>query len=152
MDLACAAYHAPTHHLVVAGVNSLDSQLIDLRTSETQFIGKGHTGPIHGIGFSPDGRLFGTGSEDGTIRLWPTALEEHGFWAVKSIPVGTQGARGSPIHPPPPHGRTPSPSPLSQSPMNRSRTPLAQKAQVYRPKTQISSTNGTEKTNWRKIT
>jgi WD40 repeat protein len=30
----------------------------------------GHTGPVHGLAFSPTQPLMATGGEDGTVRLW----------------------------------------------------------------------------------
>jgi WD40 repeat protein len=48
----------------------------------------GHTGPVHGMAFSPSGRLLATCGEDGTVRLWSLTVSGPGVRTIGPGPFG----------------------------------------------------------------
>lgn len=56
-------------------------RVYDLDTGKEREVYKGHHGPVHTVSYSPDGEMYASGSEDGTIRLWQTTPgTNYGLW------------------------------------------------------------------------
>ncbi|KAB8207017.1 WD40-repeat-containing domain protein [Aspergillus parasiticus] len=79
-EVASAAVNNETGRLVTGSADDTWARVYDLRTDEELEVQKGHHGPIWSVSFSPDGKLYGTGSEDGTIKLWKACKEPYGLW------------------------------------------------------------------------
>lgn len=67
--LAAASLH-PDKNFIVCGGEDFKIYKFDYITGNEIESFKGHFGPVHTISFSPDGELYASGSEDGTLRLW----------------------------------------------------------------------------------
>ncbi|KAI0721528.1 WD40-repeat-containing domain protein [Cerioporus squamosus] len=69
-----------TNRIVVTSGKTV-SFIPALLNGEEREILKGHHGPVHCVEYSPDGEMFASGSEDGTIRLWQTTPgKSYGLW------------------------------------------------------------------------
>ncbi|CAI7571660.1 hypothetical protein N7533_004203 [Penicillium manginii] len=79
-EVASAAVNTDSGRFVTGSAGDTWARVYDLNTNEELEVQKGHHGPIWSISFSPDGKLYGTGSEDGTIKLWKACREPYGLW------------------------------------------------------------------------
>ena len=82
-EVASVSVNIEKSRIVTGGKDDFWVRLYDWDDHETQTeleVQKGHHGPIWSISSSPDGNLYATGSEDGTIKLWKGCTGPYGLW------------------------------------------------------------------------
>jgi len=71
----------PKNKFIVGGGDNFKIYKFDYDTFEELESHKAHFGPVHTIRYSPDGELYASGSEDGTVRLWQNQVgKSYGLW------------------------------------------------------------------------
>lgn len=95
-EVSCVSLHPSGKKFATGGSNDLWVRIYDFETGEQLELYKGHHGPVHTVCYSPDGEIYATGSEDGTIRLWQTtAGKTYGLWAEKNAGATPQTSSSS---------------------------------------------------------
>lgn len=79
-DIASVAVNGTANRFVTGSPNDTWARVWDLDAEKELETGKGHHGPIWTTCFSPDGKMYATGSEDGTIKLWKFTNGPYGLW------------------------------------------------------------------------
>ena len=79
-ETASVALHTGLNRFITGSTENTWVKVWDYDTEAELEMGKGHHGPIWSLCFSPDGKLYATGSEDGTVKLWKFTSEPYGLW------------------------------------------------------------------------
>lgn len=79
-EIASVALHSGQRRFVTGGAGDTYMRVWDYDSEAELEMGKGHHGPIWSVAYSPDGKLYATGSEDGTIKLWNNSGGGYGLW------------------------------------------------------------------------
>ncbi|KAF8248174.1 WD40 repeat-like protein [Wilcoxina mikolae CBS 423.85] len=79
-EVSSVALHQATRKFITGGSSDTWVRVYDYDTEQELEVYKGHHGSIWSVSFSPDGKLYATGSEDGTIKLWKYTDQPYGLW------------------------------------------------------------------------
>ncbi|KAL3422679.1 Serine-threonine kinase receptor-associated protein [Phlyctema vagabunda] len=82
-EVASVALNPTQRKFVTGGVKDTWAKVYDYETEQELDVHKGHHGPIWSVSFSPDGKLYATGSEDGTIKMWKNCQGPYGLWRAE---------------------------------------------------------------------
>jgi serine-threonine kinase receptor-associated protein len=83
MEVSSASLHPSRTRFVVGGSADFWDHVYDFASGKEIETHKGHHGPVHIVRYSPDGELFASGSEDGTIRLIQNEPKAYGLWQLR---------------------------------------------------------------------
>ncbi|EMF13252.1 WD repeat protein [Sphaerulina musiva SO2202] len=79
-EVASVALNGESKRFVTGCPNDTWVHVWDFESGRELETGRGHHGPVWTTCFSPDGRLYATGSEDGTVKLWKFTEGAYGLW------------------------------------------------------------------------
>jgi len=82
-EVASVAIHPIQRKYITGGIKDTWAKVYDFDSDMELDLHKGHHGPIWSISFSPDGKLYATGSEDGTIKMWKNCIGSFGLWRAE---------------------------------------------------------------------
>lgn len=79
-EIASVAVNGQAGRFVTGSPSDTWVHVWDLEAERELETGKGHHGPVWTTAWSPDGGVYATGSEDGTVKLWKGGVGAYGLW------------------------------------------------------------------------
>jgi len=79
-EVASVAFNGESTRFVTGCPSDTYVRVWDFESERELETGRGHHGPVWTTCFSPDGKLYATGSEDGTVKLWKFTDGPYGLW------------------------------------------------------------------------
>lgn len=79
-EVASVALNGEARKFVTGSPGDTWVHVWDYDTEQELETGRGHHGPVWTTAFSPDGKMYATGSEDGTVKLWKFTAGAYGLW------------------------------------------------------------------------
>lgn len=79
-EVASVALNGDAKRFVTGSPTDTWVHVWDFDSEQELETGRGHHGPVWTTAFSPDGKLYATGSEDGTVKLWKSCTGSYGLW------------------------------------------------------------------------
>lgn len=79
-EVASVAFNGEAKRFVTGCPSDTWIHVWDYESEQELETGRGHHGPVWTTCFSPDGKLYATGSEDGTVKLWKFTDGPYGLW------------------------------------------------------------------------
>ena len=80
-DIASVAINAAERKFVTGGSGDTWVRIYSFDEEKELELHKGHHGPVWSVSFAPNGKLYATGSEDGTVKLWKFTKDAYGLWS-----------------------------------------------------------------------
>jgi len=81
-DVATVALDCAHARLIVSGGSDCAPKVLEYSDGSVREAHKGHHGSVHCVRVAPDAATFASASEDATIRLWQSEIQNYGLWVL----------------------------------------------------------------------